>query len=419
MSILALITTFLLILAAAGQQKGCQIGTVCYAIDQSGSVSSSEYESFQNFTVTSARTIGNIATSNPKYSAIAFSDSAADIVNVTADLEGVLIPEIEKSDQTRQNGGTNIYDGMRACAAKLGEDTDGKARVMLLLTDGSHNVNGANATNPIEDYKRDGMAIVTVGVGFGSADANLRAWASAPKFFIKTDFNNITTLASQITKTTCKAANSVLSPTPSPMPHKSAPPQAPKTMTPRPTISPAPAAPVFTPVVTAPVFTPPSTPVTPTLPGSVRNDCQAAYDQCMFTFDYSQRVPEYYIPATPDYAFTGRIEFKNSTKRVGILNSGKFVPEFISSGGIAQPITAFGSQPFAPTAFKAFAKKNSTGSGIGHEVLQGNQLVTAGNQCVRVFFNAYQLFYSNGYVLDNVNLNKKNMRACVVFLTKA
>ena len=121
----------LLVSSVLAQQKGCQIGSVCYAIDQSGSVSLSDYESFQNFTVSSARTVANLAASNPKYTAISFSDMIEDLVNVTTDVEGVFIPDIEKSEQNLQNGGTNISDGMRACAAKLGRDIDGKARVML------------------------------------------------------------------------------------------------------------------------------------------------------------------------------------------------------------------------------------------------------------------------------------------------
>jgi len=417
MTVLALIATLLLVSAVFGQQQSCQIGSVCYAIDQSGSVDSTEYASFQNFTVTSARTIANVAAGNTKYSAIAFANSAADIVNVTTDVEGVLIPDIEKSDQTRQRGFTNIYDGMRACAAKLGRDTDGKARVMLLLTDGAHNRNGANSTNPIDDFKRDGMAIVTVGVGSSSADANLKEWASAPEFFIKTDFNNITVLATQITNTACKAAQTVVSPTPSPVPGKSTSPQVPVQNgkpTPIPTV-----APIVSPVIVNPVFTPTPAPVKPITPGSIPSSCEAAFNKCMFTIDNSTSVSLYEVPSTPDSAFTGRIEFKNRRKRVGILNSGKFAAEFILPRGIAQPITAFGSQPFTPTAFKAFAIANSTGSGIGHEVLQGNQRFAARNRCVRVFFNAYHLLNPNGYVTENVNLDKKDMKACVVFLTKA
>jgi len=141
------------------------------------------------------------------------------------------------------------------------------------------------------------------------------------------------------------------------------------------------------------------------------------------TIGNSTTVPEYPFPQNPDVAFTGRIEFRNRNKRVGVLNSGKFMSQFLKVGGGYQPITNFGTPPFQPTSFKAVSLGRGTddapiifpGSGIAHEYLQGNQIWMAQNRCVRVFFNSYQLLYPNGYIAGDINLDQKDENLCVVF----
>lgn len=132
---------------------------------------------------------------------------------------------------------------------------------------------------------------------------------------------------------------------------------------------------------------------------------------CMFTIGGAHEVPVYDLPAKPDVAFTEKIEFKRKKMKkygaVGVLNSGKFVPEFIMDNTKTE-ITEVG---LVPTAVKTVTLKDGKGSGITHEALEADKVALLKGRCIRVFFNSYQI--EGG----NVNLNRKVDRACVVFKT--
>ena len=77
------------------------------------------------------------------------------------------------------------------------------------------------------------------------------------------------------------------------------------------------------------------------------------------------------------------------------------------------------SQAFTPTVFKPFAIELTGGSGIGHEVFQGDQEQVARRRCVRVFFSEYQILVGRSApfeVVDNVGPVRRD-RKCVVFRT--
>lgn len=424
------------------QSLACRIGSVCYALDQSGSVDDVEYASLQNFTISTARALAGVATTTPFYSAVAFSTTTKTIQDPTMSVEGEFVPAIEDSIDTRFDDSTNIFDGMRECREKLGDAVDGEARVLVMVTDGTNTVSGP--TNPIEDYKTEGIAVITVGVGVGTNDVLLEAWASAPEYYVQTSFDEITNLTSRITGASCGAAEDVLpviSPTIEVLPGTPGPDEPEESEPPTPTASasytptPSPSDPwkvtqaPTTSLTPSPINTdvsgggrtntPTPSPIATDVLSAIREDCQAAYDACDFTLGNSTVVPEYPVGLPNDVAFSTRIEFKNKNKRAGIVNSGKFGVEFISDGGAAKPITDFGMHPFAPTAFYAVPIDDTMlgGSGIAHEGLQGNQLWMAQERCVRIFINAYEILYKNGYVAGNINLEAKDPKACVVFLT--
>lgn len=169
----------------------------------------------------------------------------------------------------------------------------------------------------------------------------------------------------------------------------------------------------------APSPPPPPPPTTKPAPPPVMPDdgCQVAYDACMFTIGGAEMVPEYDLPATPDIAFTKRIQFRPMEKqkygRVGVLNSGKFVPQFIMDDGSAKEITEFDLVPTAVKTVSLILPDGMQGSGITHQALEMDKVEALKRRCIKIFFHSYQI--EGG----NVNLDTKDEKACVVFKTSA
>ena len=168
-------------------------------------------------------------------------------------------------------------------------------------------------------------------------------------------------------------------------------------------------------------------PLTTDVLSLIRPQCETEFAKCDFNFDNSTTLQTYRIPGNPDQPFTGRITYKTQFKHVGVVNTGKFEPEFIDANGVATVLSQDGATPpFVPTALKALTLGSSTGdeesmringSGIGHQFLLGDQTMMLQQRCVRVSFNAWQMLGLDGTVMGNMNLDAKSDRACVVFLT--
>lgn len=149
-----------------------------------------------------------------------------------------------------------------------------------------------------------------------------------------------------------------------------------------------------------------------------RDGCFRAFRRCDFRFQGISGLPTFSISGPADRAFTPRVISTRRNQILGVLNTNDVISEFVFPDGGFSPITNFGSQRFTPTAFKPFSIPRTTGSGVGHETFQGNQLQVARGRCVRVFFTSYQLLFRNGNVSGNINDVPRSMNSCVVFRTR-
>ena len=190
------LATLIVLFIAIGvvNAQPCRLQGICYALDNSGSVSGN-YGQIKSFTVASARTFASpdVQTS---YSASWFNSNAGVIQAPTTDLEGVFVPKIG-ADSLR-NGGTNIYRGLQNCFNQLQGDG---ARAIIVVTDGM----GASNPNPLPQIREDGVAVVSVGVGNNVDEGFLRSIATRPEFFLTTDFDILPDLAGSIQDAACDA----------------------------------------------------------------------------------------------------------------------------------------------------------------------------------------------------------------------
>lgn len=347
---------------AAAQKPKCPINSVCFAIDNSGSISNQEYKQEIRFVKQIASEIG-AQTSNTIYSAYGFSSLAFPMQTGTRNLNGVFKPAITKFK--RIEGKTNMRAGLMECFDEIKNDKGN--RVVVLVTDGRDTSSpGALDFSPV--VKKTKVSIVTVGVGDKLNEQYLRDLASSPDFFVKASgFSKLQENVVDVVESSCKAATK---------------------------------------------------PVKPVNPGnnkpSKAGSCGKAYKDCDFRFKGTTNVPTYSTGGKADVPFTRLIVGKS--EKIGVLNMNGVIPEFIGSDGVAREIIGFGSPNYTPTHFKPFSIKKTRGSGIGHETFRGDQFPVSRKKCIRVFFTHYQRFVGKNMV-ENVVVTKKDKK-CVVFRTK-
>lgn len=144
--------------------------------------------------------------------------------------------------------------------------------------------------------------------------------------------------------------------------------------------------------------------------------CLAAAKRCDFRFAGKGLSPFFFLPKKSDVIFTSRIVSTLHEEVVGIANTNGIAAQFLD-GNFFSSITNFGNPAYVETAFKTY-NAPFYGSGIGHQVLLGNQLAVARGQCVRVYITSYQrLDYIGGNVIGNENDVPRYKNKCVVFRT--
>ena len=159
--------------------------------------------------------------------------------------------------------------------------------------------------------------------------------------------------------------------------------------------------------------------------GHYPDSCTAAFRRCNFRFHGSRfSVPTFSIAGPADKAFTPRLVWKDSSKRVGVVNANNEGLIIKSHGAV--PLSKFhtGGQSFTPFQFKPFTimRKRydykhpvaTSFSGIGHEVLQGNERAARG-KCVFVRFTHYQTLMRSYPPIVTGIVDDAN--DCVVFKT--
>lgn len=333
------------------------LNSVCFALDQSGSIGATFYPDIQQFTVNAAREIGR-RTENTTYSAYGFASSSRLIQAPTTDLNGSFIPAVNAPTGF---GGTNIAAGLQACLNALQNSRGNRATV--LVTDGEE-TSGGDPVRFRALYGAQGIGLVTVGIGSSIDEESLRNVASTPDFYVSV--RNTTDLVAKafgITDNVCTVVPNVKPPAPS--------------------------------------------------------ECQAAFDECEFTLAGAQgMVPTYTMRRKSDVAFTRKILSKGNDS-IGVVNMNGIMVDFITENGTV-PITRLGNPRFVSTHFKPFPIMNRNfASGIGHQMFNGNQFNTSKDKCIRVSFSSYQQV-SEGpglNVISSENGMKKKDNKCVVFQT--
>lgn len=339
---------------------------MCYAIDQSGSISDSEYRSEQSFVIEIAKAIEGRSVSDPSNSAVAFSQNARSIISPTTNFNQ-FTAAINKPRLF--SGGTSIADGLELCVDTIASAKG--TRIVVVITDGKGR-DPSRSRAIAAGAKSSGIDIVTVGIGSDVDASFLRSIANSDAFYVNADFDNIMVKIPEVVEAVCKV-----------------------------------------PIVTKPPST--SAPSTQAPPVVVRSGpCAVAAKKCDFSFAGAAGLPTFDVRGKADQSFTTAVVSKNASELIGIGNNNVIVPEFIV-GSTATSITAFGRPNFTPSHLKPFTIVNTTTSGIGHQVFHGNQKGAARKRCVRIYFTAYQQFVG-GDVL-NFNDVPRKANKCVVFLT--
>eukprot|EP00181_Compsopogon_caeruleus_P000402 CAMPEP_0184678558 /NCGR_PEP_ID=MMETSP0312-20130426/1305_1 /TAXON_ID=31354 /ORGANISM="Compsopogon coeruleus, Strain SAG 36.94" /LENGTH=377 /DNA_ID=CAMNT_0027127377 /DNA_START=372 /DNA_END=1505 /DNA_ORIENTATION=- len=184
----------------------CAVNNICFAIDESGSIDATEFQTESNAVGTIATRIDSISSSvgiTTKYGAYGFSDRVK-LISPLAQLPS-LLAAITANTQTP--GATYTGAALTSCRTLLSSASG--VRVVVLVTDGVPTDDPGPAAAAI---KANNIKLVTVGVGVtATAEALLKSLSSGPGFYINADnFTDLTTKISPIVQAIC--------PTPSPCP---------------------------------------------------------------------------------------------------------------------------------------------------------------------------------------------------------
>eukprot|EP00171_Calliarthron_tuberculosum_P016717 IDg16717t1 len=192
-------------------QDVCILKAICYALDQSSSLTDANYGLLQQFAVDTAREVDSLSPMSTRYSAVAFSTTTRVIQTLTPNLEGEFVPSVEGPRFFA--GSTNINGGLSACFEQLKAAGTGP-RVLVIATDGMNTVMGA--PNPIDEIKAAGIAVVAVGIGNNIDPVALQSIATDNRFFVPAaSFVDLTSLTVSSVKGACDAAQ-MITPTPTP-----------------------------------------------------------------------------------------------------------------------------------------------------------------------------------------------------------
>lgn len=156
----------------------CKDVSVCFAIDESGSISAPEYTNEIQAVMEVANTLKKVGRF-PAFGAVSFANRANTISPMTTSLS-TFMARLRVDKPT--GGSTGISYGLTLCADLLNGARDPKA--IVLVTDGQNNV-GQSPTSVASSLKVKGIDILTVGMGSGVSSSQLIAIASNPHFYTK------------------------------------------------------------------------------------------------------------------------------------------------------------------------------------------------------------------------------------------
>lgn len=191
-------------LDSLARQTSCPIDDICFAMDRSGSINSTEFEQEKNFIRAIASSIASKSGSNVRYSAYGFASSVTTIQRPTTSLSTF---DATIASLFGTGGSTFMYGGLRACDRAVGSTSTN--RVIVLVTDGVDN-GSARASTLAPSIKAKGTKIITVGVGETVASKGssgytyLRNLATSRSLFITSRcFSEVISKVVRIVKLSC------------------------------------------------------------------------------------------------------------------------------------------------------------------------------------------------------------------------
>lgn len=200
------------------EPTSCDTLSVCYAIDDSASISDFQFDQQIEAIVDITKSFSS-KSFRSSFSAVAFTDTAnptivssptSDISSFISSLEGIV----------RRNGGTGSGYGLSQCA-KLLEDTP-SPRVIVLITDGEDNTNilpEGNGQYVAGELKARNYVIATIGVGSGTSNEALKMIASTENLYTSiTSFGTFADSVDSVVVTLCTEIEE-----PSPLPTEEVP----------------------------------------------------------------------------------------------------------------------------------------------------------------------------------------------------
>lgn len=168
--------------------RGCN-ANVCFAIDGSGSISSSEFTAQKQFVLD---VVSVIAVDNPvELAAVQYGTANSAISPLTVDAEQFIL-DVDSEQQLRSSR-TFVAGGINYCFSQLFRRR-GEANKIVLLGDGRSSI-GANAIARADLFRTVGGTVCTVGAGFADTRELLAIAGGDPNRVFEVDnFLDVLTL---------------------------------------------------------------------------------------------------------------------------------------------------------------------------------------------------------------------------------
>lgn len=162
---------------------------VCFALDESGSISSTEWATQVNFVLSLAQLHNSYNGGRARYSAVAFESSPPSTL-ITDLTSSYAYFALKLNNYVRNSGGTNIGAGLERCQKTLIANRWCQGRTIVLLTDGF----GSAPPATVDAIKTSGTSIITVGIGSSVNFPQLQAIASEPSCAFRTAFSALSAI---------------------------------------------------------------------------------------------------------------------------------------------------------------------------------------------------------------------------------
>lgn len=209
-------TTALLICCEVSAASECSHTSLCYAIDESRSLSNMEFTQMTEALLAITEDFSVLAP-NSSFSAVGFETLAETISPLTMDVDAF---KTSLRDNTQFGGGTSSGRGLGRCRSLLTSAPN--PRVILLIADGEDLPGTPQGVDVAPGIKEMGITIATVGVGRGvDSDALMEIASKTELFTPVSTFSTLPRSIFDIVQSMCVDSSPSVSPSPSVTPPSS------------------------------------------------------------------------------------------------------------------------------------------------------------------------------------------------------